>query len=88
MLCPFFKFEHPDDILPDMECGFETCDHGKLREHIRKEHPNIGLESAQDLFRELWESQREGVEGEIVLEQGYGNETCPETVLKNAINIS
>ena len=66
---------------------FETCDHWKLGEHIRKEHHNIGLESAQDLFRELWESQREGVEGEIVLEQGYGNETLPETVLKNAINI-
>ena len=80
VLCNFFKLEHPDDILPDMECGFEACDPRRLGANIRREHPSVVLGSAQDLFRELWESQRENREDEIKWDQGYDKKTLPDTV--------
>ena len=57
VLCSFFLFENPDDILPDMDCGFEASNGHMLGEHLKKEHPNVRWINAQDLFRELWESQ-------------------------------
>ena len=54
-LCNFFKFEHPDDILPDMDCNFKAYNSQELKEHIRKEHHKINIETAQHRFNELWE---------------------------------
>ena len=68
VMCNFFKFENPDDILPDMDCNFKAYNSQELKEHIGKEHHNVKLKNTQDLFKELWESQRNR-ENEIMWDQ-------------------
>ena len=93
--CNFFKFEHPSDILPTLECNFKAHGPQKLEAHILSEHHNV--KSAQNLFRELWDSQGENKEanrdtfdakeGEIMLEQGSGKEIIPETKVIETVGI-
>ena len=60
--CCFFKFENPDNIIPEMECKFKAYNPQELKEHIGKEHYNIKkafceLKQVQNLFKEILESQ-------------------------------
>ena len=57
----FFKFENPDDIIPEMECNFKAYNPQELKEHIGKELYNkkkvfVELKQVQNLFKEILES--------------------------------
>ena len=60
--CCFLKFERPEDVLPEVECGYRAYSPQLLGEHIGKEHYNIKkafceLKQVQNLFKEILESQ-------------------------------
>ena len=79
--CCFFKFESPDDVLPDMECKYKAYNPQELKEHIGKEHYNIKkvfgeLKQVQNLCREILESQNR--EDETMWDQGH-DKILPET---------
>ena len=45
-----------------MDCNFKAYNHQELMEHITKEHHKINIETAQNLFNELWESKNEDLD--------------------------